>query len=94
MWLSHYLKQTNLVFLKTLSWFQKSLKKQQKSNGTIHDAIINEKTINENLPISEFISDIANNIYPTAVIDDKGKYKGTISKSRLLKVFDEGVDNE
>ena len=71
-----------------------SLKKQQKSNGTIHDAIINEKTINENLPISEFISDIANNIYPTAVVDDKGKYKGTISKSRLLKVFDEGVDNE
>ena len=71
-----------------------SLKKQQKSNGTIHDAIINEKTINENLPISEFISDIANNIYPTAVIDDNGKYKGTISKSRLLKVFDEGVDNE
>lgn len=71
-----------------------SLKKQQKSNGTIHDAIINEQTINENLPISEFISYIANNIYPTAVIDDNGKYKGTISKSRLLKVFDEGVDNE
>ncbi|QKE29455.1 proline/glycine betaine ABC transporter ProVWX, ATP-binding protein ProV [Arcobacter acticola] len=71
-----------------------SLKKQQKSNGTIHDAIINEQTINENLPISEFISDIANNIYPTAVIDNNGKYKGTISKSRLLKVFDEGVDNE
>ena len=71
-----------------------SLKKQQKSSGTIHDATINEQTINENLPISEFISDIANNIYPTAVIDDNGKYKGTISKSRLLKVFDEGVDNE
>jgi glycine betaine/proline transport system ATP-binding protein len=71
-----------------------SLKKQQKSNGTIHDATINEQTINESLPISEFISDIANNIYPTAVIDDNGKYKGTISKSRLLKVFDEGVDNE
>ena len=71
-----------------------SLKKQQNSNGTIHDATINEQTINESLPISEFISDIANNIYPTAVIDDNGKYKGTISKSRLLKVFDEGVDNE
>lgn len=71
-----------------------SLKKQQKLNGSIHDAIINEQTINENLPISEFISYIANNIYPTAVIDDNGKYKGTISKSRLLKVFDEGVDNE
>ena len=71
-----------------------SLKEQQKSNGSIHDAIINEQTINENLPISDFISDIANNIYPTAVIDDNGKYKGTISKSRLLRVLDEGVDNE
>ena len=71
-----------------------SLKNKQKINGTIHDAVIKEKSINENLPISEFISDIANNIYPTAVIDDNGKYKGTISKSRLLKVFDEGVDNE
>ena len=71
-----------------------SLKEQQKSNGSIHSAIINEQTINENLPISDFISDIANNIYPTAVIDDNGKYKGTISKSRLLRVLDEGVDNE
>ena len=71
-----------------------SLKNQQKINGTIHDAVIKEKSINENLPISEFISDIANNLYPTAVVDDNGKYKGTISKSRLLRIFDEGVDNE
>ena len=71
-----------------------SLKNQQKINGTIHDAVIKEKSINENLPISEFISDIANNLYPTAVVDDNGKYRGTISKSRLLRIFDEGVDNE
>lgn len=71
-----------------------SLKEQKKVGGTIHDAIIDEKPINENLQISEFISNIATHIYPTAVVDDNGKYKGTISKSRLLKVFDEGVDYE
>jgi len=71
-----------------------SLKEQKKLNGSIHNAIIDEKPINDNLQIGDFISDIANHIYPTAVVDDDGKYKGTISKSRLLKVFDEGVDNE
>jgi len=70
------------------------LKEQKKSNGTILDAIINEEVVHENTPISEFISIIAKNNFPTVVVDDNGKYKGTISKSRLLKVFDEGVDNE
>jgi glycine betaine/proline transport system ATP-binding protein len=71
-----------------------SLKEQQKIGGSIHDAVITEAPINENIPISEFISDVASHLYPTAVINDDGHYKGTISKSRLLKVFDEGVENE
>ena len=70
-----------------------SLKAQKDINGSLHAAIIDEKAISQDLAISDFISDIADHIYPTAVIDEKGKYKGTISKSRLLKVFDEGVDN-
>ena len=71
-----------------------SLKEQQKIGGSIHDAIINEQPINEELQISDFIANIASHTYPTAVVDSNGKYKGTISKSRLLKVFDEGVSNE
>lgn len=71
-----------------------SLKEQKNLNGKIHDAIIDEKAINENLQISEFISNVAEHKYPTAVIDDNGKYKGTISKSRLLKIFDEGLEHE
>lgn len=71
-----------------------SLKEQKKLGATVHDAVIDEKPINENLQISEFISDVASHLYPTAVINDEGKYKGTISKSRLLKVFGEGVENE
>ncbi|WP_237671627.1 MULTISPECIES: glycine betaine/L-proline ABC transporter ATP-binding protein ProV [Arcobacteraceae] len=71
-----------------------SLKEQKKIDGNIHDAVIDEKPINENLQIGEFISDVAGHAYPSAVISDDGKYRGTISKSRLLKVFDEGVDNE
>lgn len=71
-----------------------SLKEQQKQGGSIHDAIINEKPIDEDLQIAEFIGDIAAHVYPTAIIDKNGKYKGTISKSRLLRVFEEGVNNE
>nr|WP_237673276.1 glycine betaine/L-proline ABC transporter ATP-binding protein ProV [Malaciobacter halophilus] len=71
-----------------------SLKEQQKIGGSLHDAIIKQDSIDENLQISEFISDIAEHTFPTAVVDEKGKYKGTISKSSLLKVFDEGVENE
>lgn len=71
-----------------------SLEEQKKLGGTIHDAIIDELPIDEDLQISEFISDVAKHTYPTAVVDKNGKYKGTISKSRLLKVFDEGVENE
>lgn len=71
-----------------------SLKEQEKLGGTIHDAIVNECTINENSQISEIISNVAEHSYPTAVVNDEGKYKGTISKSRLLKVFDEGVEHE
>ncbi|MEA3513828.1 MAG: glycine betaine/L-proline ABC transporter ATP-binding protein ProV [Campylobacterota bacterium] len=68
-----------------------TLQAQKAKGGTVHDAIVNECSINENLQISEIIANIAAHTYPTAVIDDDGKYKGTISKSRLLKVFDEGV---
>ena len=70
------------------------LKEQQKLGGNIHDAIYCNEAINENLAISEFIGTIAEYTLPIAVVDDNGKYKGTISKSRLLKVFDEGVSNE
>lgn len=71
-----------------------SLEEQKKAGGTIHDAVINEDPIHEDLPIGDFITLVAEHKYPTAVIDENGKYKGTISKSRLLKVFDEGVEHE
>ena len=71
-----------------------SLKEQKNLGGTIHSAIIDEKPIDENMQISDFISHVAEHTYPTAVIDENGKYKGTISKSRLLKVFDEGLEEE
>ena len=71
-----------------------SLSEQKKLGGSIHDAIVNECSIDEKSQISNIISDIAEHTYPTAVVNDDGKYKGTISKSRLLKVFDEGVEYE
>jgi len=70
-----------------------SLKEQKNKNGTIQDAIIDEKPIQEDLPIGDIIADIVSHNYPTVVVNKDGKYKGTISKSRLLKVFDEGVQH-
>ena len=43
--------------------------------------------------ISDFIKNITDHTYPTAVINENGKYTGTISKSKLLKVFDKGLAN-
>ncbi|MDC0933846.1 glycine betaine/L-proline ABC transporter ATP-binding protein ProV, partial [Arcobacteraceae bacterium] len=72
-----------------------SLKEQKDLGGSLHDAIVTKETpILESLQINHFIADVADHAYPTVVIDSNGKYKGTISKSRLLKVFDEGVEND
>ncbi len=87
-----YFIEKNGTFIGILTL--QTLKEQQKLGGTIHDAIYCDESINENRQISDFITDIANNTLPIAVVDDNGKYKGSISKSRLLKVFDEGADNE
>jgi len=87
-----YFIEKNGTFIGILTL--ETLKEQQKLGGTIHDAIYCDESINENRQISDFITDIANNTLPIAVVDDNGKYKGSISKSRLLKVFDEGADYE
>ncbi len=70
-----------------------TLKQQEKLGGSVYDAIYCNQTINEHRQIADFIIEVAEYQYPIPVVDDNGKYKGTISKSRLLKVFDEGVEN-
>lgn len=71
-----------------------SLNEQKEKGGSFKEAIIRQDSINEDAQISEFISLIANYSYPVAVVNNEGRYKGTISKTQLLKVFDEGVTNE
>ncbi len=71
-----------------------SLEEQKKNNGTFNDAIIKQDSIKEDVTISEFISLIASYSYPIAVVNKNGRYKGVISKTQLLKVFDEGVSYE
>jgi glycine betaine/proline transport system ATP-binding protein len=87
-----YYVQKDGTYLGLLTY--ESLKEQKEKNGTLQDAIIDEKPIDSSVAISDFISDVASNVYPTAVINEVGKYIGTVSKSRLLKVLDEGVDHE
>lgn len=66
-----------------------SLKKSQ----TIEEAIVDTTSIVDTTPISELIGIVAECDFKTVVVDENGKYKGSISKTKLLKVLDEGVDH-
>jgi glycine betaine/proline transport system ATP-binding protein len=70
-----------------------SLKSQLTSKGTLQDACIEQESISDDTPITDFISKVADSSYPVAVVDKNNKYLGTISKTMLLRVFDEGVEN-
>jgi glycine betaine/proline transport system ATP-binding protein len=70
-----------------------SLQNAKKENGSLQNAIINQETISCYTPIANLISVVAQCLYPVAVVDENNRYLGTISKSRLLKVLDQGVEN-
>jgi glycine betaine/proline transport system ATP-binding protein len=71
-----------------------SLEEAKKQNKTLQEALIEQDTISIDMQINDCISIVANAKYPVAVVDAQGRYKGTISKSMLLKAIDEGVENE
>jgi len=83
-------KSNKYLGLITLS----SLKKQEKIGGSILDAVIKHETILDETPISDIISIVSHAKYPIPVLNSKGKYTGSISKSILLEAFDEGSDDE
>lgn len=62
-----------------------------KKSNTIEDAVVDKNAILESTPISELIGTVADSQFQTVVVDESGKYMGTISKARLLKTLDEGV---
>ncbi len=87
---AYYIKKDNTyIGLVTVE----SLKIQQEKNGNLIDAVVQQTPIDEETQISDFMGDVANYNYPVAVVSKTGKYKGTISKSRLLNILDEGVPN-
>lgn len=64
-----------------------------KANNSIENAIVDTTSIVDSTPISDLIGTVADSSYQTVVVDEKGKYKGSISKTKLLKTLDEGVDH-
>jgi len=64
-----------------------------KNSQTIEDAIVERASIIDTTPISELIGTVASCKFQTVIVDEKGKYKGSISKTKLLKVLDEGVEH-
>ena len=71
-----------------------SLKEQVKLQGALQNALIEQEVIASDTPISELINTIITHAYPVAVVDENNRYLGSISKSILLRIFDEGVEHE
>jgi glycine betaine/proline transport system ATP-binding protein len=63
-----------------------------KNSTTLQEAIVDTTSIINTTPISELIGTVANSNFQTVVIDENGKYQGSISKTKLLKTLDEGVE--
>lgn len=64
-----------------------------KNAKTIEEAIVDSTAIVDTTPISELIGTVAECNFQTVVVNESGKYQGSISKTKLLKTLDEGVDH-
>ncbi|MBN2965347.1 glycine betaine/L-proline ABC transporter ATP-binding protein ProV [Sulfurospirillum sp. T05] len=64
-----------------------------EKSTTLEEAIVDKSSILDTVPIKDLIGTVADSQYQSVVVDMDGKYKGTISKTRLLKTLDEGVSD-
>jgi len=64
-----------------------------KENTTLEESIVEDNCILDTTAISELIGTVAQSQFQTIIIDKDRKYKGSISKTRLLKILDEGINN-
>lgn len=64
-----------------------------RESSSLAEAIVEQSSIVDTTPISELISTVAHSEFQTVVVDKNGKYKGSISKTKLLKTLDEGINN-
>jgi glycine betaine/proline transport system ATP-binding protein len=63
-----------------------------RENKTLEEAIVSTEFIEDSTSISELIGTVAESPFQTVVVDTNGKYQGSISKTRLLKTLDEGIE--
>jgi len=64
-----------------------------KENDSLMEAIVEQDCIVDTTSISELIGTVAQSQFQAVVVDDNKKYKGSISKTKLLKTLDEGINN-
>ncbi|TCS39754.1 glycine betaine/L-proline ABC transporter ATP-binding protein ProV [Reinekea marinisedimentorum] len=66
-----------------------SLHSMLQKDASLESALLDDVTpVNAQTPISEIISTVAQTACPVPVVDDNGKYKGYISRTRLLETLD------
>ena len=63
-----------------------------QTNKTLEEAIVDTTSIKNSTPINELIGTVAESSFQTVVVDEQGKYQGSISKTKLLKTLDEGIE--
>lgn len=64
-----------------------------RRSETIEEAFVEDETIIDSTTISDLIGVVAASKLQTVVVDENGKYQGSISKARLLKILDQGVEH-
>ncbi len=61
----------------------------RRDDGHIEDAFINEiEPVSVDTPLTELMTQVAHSPYPVPVVDEGGRYKGTISRATLLHTLD------
>jgi glycine betaine/proline transport system ATP-binding protein len=57
--------------------------------GRIEDAFINDiQPVSADTPLTELMTQVAESAYPVPVVDENGRYKGSISRATLLHTLD------
>jgi glycine betaine/proline transport system ATP-binding protein len=61
----------------------------RRDEGRIEDAFINDiQPVSADTPLTELMTQVAESAYPVPVVDENGRYKGTISRATLLHTLD------
>ena len=69
-----------------------ALQNHEGTLGLLHAFLPNVQTVPAVHPVNELFGQVAQSPWPLPVVDDQGRYLGSISKTTLLRFMDRGTD--